>query len=471
MFPTGDRIIAEDLTLLRPLGRGGMGSVWVAHHAGLGAEVAVKMLSPQLLGKETHAASRMRTEAALATQLSSPHAVKTLGQGEFEDGRPYLVMELLEGETLGARLTRTERLRPREVASIVSQLAEVLDEAHQLGIVHRDVKPDNVFLVDGSSELFVKLLDFGIAKVTSLSRVSDVTAPGAIVGTPEYMSPEQLLSSSAPDPSCDRWALAVVAYRALVGRLPFSGDTLPSLSLAICQADYDPPSEACELPRDLDAWFARAFALDAGARFDDAASMATSFRELLATVGEHGVSNSVNELPATQPTSRPASRDDSPTLTGSESKTTSPSMSRSVGASIGWPRHTAAWATVALAASLGVTMKFLWRGPGPARTSFAPPSRSVSPKGDRLPLPSPPSLTPVDSPQTEPDEPLDVSPTPIRRTPSARPARPSISVPNAEAPKPKITTAPSSAASANSACDQPFELDGEGDLAPKPGCM
>jgi serine/threonine protein kinase len=279
MSPSAGTRVTPNVELVRPLGEGGMGKVWVARHLGLDAEVAVKFVSADF--DDASAAERFKREAALSAKIKSPHVVKTFDYG-LTDGVPYIVMELLAGETLGDRLARVERLVPRDVSLIVSQTAQVLEEAHALGVVHRDIKPDNIFLVEAGYELFVKVLDFGIAKQTTKLGVASVTDTGAIVGTPEYMAPEQLLSPKAADWRADMWAVAVLAYRALVGVVPFKGETLPSLSLAICNAQFTPPSEIVSgLPVGVDDWFMRAFAPEPKDRFESDTEMAHALGELL----------------------------------------------------------------------------------------------------------------------------------------------------------------------------------------------
>ena len=274
--------VTSNVKLVRPLGRGGMGAVWVAHHETLDAEVAVKFVSAEIAEKDPSALSRFKREAALSAKIKSPHVVKTFDHGVMDDGRPYIVMELLEGETLGARLGRVDSLSARESAIVVAQVAQVLEEAHRLGVVHRDIKPDNVFLIDSGYDLFCKVLDFGIAKQTALGDVSHVTDTGAIVGTPEYMSPQQLLSTRTAGPVADLWALAVLAYHCLTGRVPFMGETLPSLSLEICNSRFTAPSKVLDLiPPEIDNWFARALHVKPEERFDNVLEMSDAFRHIV----------------------------------------------------------------------------------------------------------------------------------------------------------------------------------------------
>src|SRR5258708_23979812 len=157
-------LVTSNVRLVRPLGQGGMGSVWVAEHLSLKTHVVVKVMARELADSK-EALARFSREAAAASQVKSPHVVQTFDHGVRDDGRPYIVMELLEGRDLDQHLTDRGKLAPAEVVAIVGQLARALSKAHERGLVHRDVKPSNVFFLDaGGGELFVKLLDFGIAK-------------------------------------------------------------------------------------------------------------------------------------------------------------------------------------------------------------------------------------------------------------------------------------------------------------------
>ncbi|MBW2528017.1 MAG: serine/threonine protein kinase [Deltaproteobacteria bacterium] len=274
-------VVAGDLQLVRPLAQGAMGSVWVAADAD-GAEYAVKFISSKLSKKRPEALARFKREADAAARIRSRHVVQTHSYGRSSDGTPYIVMELLEGESLGQRLERTGPVPPDVAARIVHQVAEALEAAHTLGIVHRDIKPDNVFLV-GSPELpRVKVLDFGTVKQTRTRTDSVVTATGVMVGTPHYMSPEQVLGSRDIDHRSDLWSLGVVAYQALTGVEPFDGPHPQALCLAICRAVYRPATEVRpQLPPEIDGWFERALAPRATERFSSARIMADELADLL----------------------------------------------------------------------------------------------------------------------------------------------------------------------------------------------
>ncbi|MBI4699577.1 MAG: protein kinase [Deltaproteobacteria bacterium] len=275
-------VIGSSVRLVRLLGEGAMGSVWVAHHLRLETRVAVKFMSADLPKKLRPALmARFEREAKAAAKIGSPHVVDIKDQGVTEDGTPFIVMELLQGEDLGKRLKRGGALGLAEAARIVTQVAKALAAAHKVGIVHRDIKPENIFLVGTDDEPFVKVLDFGIAKHVDLTlQEPGLTATGALMGTPFYLSPEMLLGAKAADTSADLWALAAVAYHMVTGRVPFKGKTLPALCQAILAAQLPPPSGVrFGLPPELDLWFARAMCRDAAARFGSAKELAQSFAQ------------------------------------------------------------------------------------------------------------------------------------------------------------------------------------------------
>ncbi len=293
-------LITPALRLVRPLGAGGMGAVWVAEHLTLRTRVAVKFLS-QELAMNADALARFSREAAAASQVKSPHVVHLSDHGVAANGAPFIAMELLDGTDLRGLLTERRTLPPSEIAVIVSQVARALMAAHQRGIVHRDIKPENIFLTDaGGGELFVKVLDFGIAKSTT-GDTSLQTNTGAMVGTPLYMAPEQILGRKDIDFRADLWSLGVVAYEAMTGELPFVGETIGAVSVAICSGHAPPPSSRNRnLSPALDAWFRRACAADVSQRFGSAKEMA----DALATAA------AAAPLPSLFTTASPTSEDE-----------------------------------------------------------------------------------------------------------------------------------------------------------------
>ena len=282
MRPEPGARITSNIELVSPIAEGAMGSVWVAYHHRLVTQVAVKFVSDKLGDDTAEALARFEREAATAAQIKSPHVVQTFDSGVTDDGVPFMVMELLEGESLGDRLRRGSLLSLPEAAALLSQVARALTKAHHLGIVHRDIKPDNLYLVRDHEGLFCKILDFGIAKQTRLPSMGGLTTEGKMVGTPEYLSPEQVLDGGKVDYRADLWGLAIVMYASLTGHLPFSGQTLGQLCLALASCRHRPPSNLQPmLPRALDGWFLRALNRNPTQRFDSAKEMALSFASLI----------------------------------------------------------------------------------------------------------------------------------------------------------------------------------------------
>ncbi len=289
MRPTAGTLVNPRVRLVRPLEEGGMGTVWVAQHLTLEHEVAVKFIAGDLLDEDERIRERFQREAKAAAQIRSPHVVQILDQGVMEDGTPYIVMELLHGSSLGDWIDLTGRLGIAEAGSVVTQVARALAKAHQLGIVHRDIKPQNIFLVDDEragevTEQLVKVLDFGIARRGKVS--GGLTKPGVVIGTPEFICPDQVLDSKEPDAQTDLWSLSVVAYQALTGDLPFFADTIAKLVGQLIRCEFSPPTELRpELPPAIDAFFVRAFSREPDARFSSAPQLAAAFREALSSPG------------------------------------------------------------------------------------------------------------------------------------------------------------------------------------------
>ena len=285
MAPRADDIVAERFRLVRELGRGAMGAVWLAHHQALDIPCAVKFIAEQGAAiRELRL--RFEREARAAAQIRSPHVVQILDHGVWQE-HPYIAMEYLEGETLGARLSREGRLAPGLAARVITHVARGLSKAHSLGIVHRDLKPDNLFLVrddSGSGLRFTaKILDFGIAKTQLASGQSESqTSTGALLGTPVYMSPEQADGTKPIDSRCDLWSLGVITYRCVVGSLPFESEALGDLLMKIMYRPIPIPSRAApDLPEAFDAWWARASERDPDKRFQSAGELADALWDAL----------------------------------------------------------------------------------------------------------------------------------------------------------------------------------------------
>jgi len=280
------RVLAGRYQLLHMVGRGGMGSVWMGKHLSLGTPVAVKLLEPRLAASEA-LRTRFLREARAAATLKSANVVQILDHG-VEGDTPYIVMELLEGESLGTRLRRMTKLAPEEVARVFSGVGRAISRAHKAGIIHRDLKPDNIFLArDEDGAEIVKVVDFGIAKIVEGEGLGDVsTDTGTMMGTPHYMSPEQARGVKDLDKRVDTWALAVIAFECLVGQRPFTADAFGELVIRICLDPVPVPSSIGPVPAGFDEWFDRATRRPIDERFQSTAELIQSLEDVL-TPGRH----------------------------------------------------------------------------------------------------------------------------------------------------------------------------------------
>lgn len=265
-------LLTPSVRLLYPLGDGGMASVWVAQHTNLGVQVAVKLLNESM---QTLPAvyQRFLAEGPAAARIKSPHVIQILDRGVTPSGTPFIVMELLDGETVQQRLDRLGLLSLDDVRSILTQTARALSKAHAAGLAHCDVKPENIFLIDNDPDVFVKLLDFGIAK-----RFGEKDDSGIIFGTPQYMAPEQMVADGHIGVHTDVWSLAVVAYQMLTAGVPFGGETLEAVAAAVERGTFTPvTSLRHDVPVELDTWFERALSNNPVGRFESMREMVAAF--------------------------------------------------------------------------------------------------------------------------------------------------------------------------------------------------
>jgi serine/threonine-protein kinase len=269
--------------ILRKLGEGGMGTVFEAEHTALGKRIAVKMLHAHV-AKLPDAVRRFAREARAAAEIGHPNIVEVFDTGTHL-GEPFLVMELLRGETLAERLSRPEAVACAEACRVLGCVLSALASAHAKGIIHRDLKPENVFLTDGLGAPGVKLLDFGISKFRrSGATLEQTTQEGVPLGTPAYMAPEQWMGRRDIDHRADLFAVGVMLYELLTGGLPYEGANQAELFLEIVRGTSVPEAPSAlepDVPAALDAVLLRALERDPARRF-------TSAREFLDALRPYG---------------------------------------------------------------------------------------------------------------------------------------------------------------------------------------
>ena len=296
-LPSG-KVLGQRYRLVRLIGHGGMGSVYEALQMDLGRRVAVKVLDTRLTFEAAHV-ERFRREAHAAAMLGHPNIVQVTDFQSNQGEPPFLVMDFLDGQSLAQRLERQGRIDAKHAALIGVQVLDALGAAHRAGIVHRDIKPDNLFLVQvpAVGEI-VKVLVFGVAKLSDAPPSSaQLTATGAMLGTPAYMAPEQA-RGAVVDARADLYALGASLYHALAGTMPFTANSAPALLFAIVEQLPAPLAQLRpDLPRDLIAIVERAMAKDPAARFQSADEM----RSALAPIAHVSPASSVVVTPAAGP--------------------------------------------------------------------------------------------------------------------------------------------------------------------------
>jgi Protein kinase domain len=415
-------VLAGRYRVERVLGQGGMGVVVKAMHLQLNQPVAMKFLLPEVLGNQ-QVVQRFLREAQAAVRLKSEHVARVIDVGSLDSGAPYMVLEYLEGADL-SNFPRSQ-LSVGGVVDLVLQACEALAEAHSLGIVHRDIKPANFFITRGSDgSPLLKVLDFGISK--SPAAGSNLTATQSVMGTPAYMSPEQMRSSRDVDHRTDIWALGVVLYELLQGMPPYGGDTFSSMVIKVVN---DPlPRMTVALPGDLDAIVYRCLEKDPARRFQNVADLAQALAKYAQSDTQAAISvqrtRSIIGLEARRSSveSGAGGRAIPPsTLSGAAGARTSPGSTRRWPIFAGLGVLVAVVAVAVVASNGGGGQKAA--GPGPAAPA-APPSAAA-----------PPAATPTAPPATTPPAPGAVATTPApAATPPAAPAAQPPAAPPATPP-------------------------------------
>jgi serine/threonine protein kinase len=425
-----------------------MGVVWVAHSLVLGVDVALKLIHAK--SAEPGVSTRMAREAHAAARLGHPALVRVFDFGWTGRGDPFLVMELVRGETLSAILDREERLAAIRAVQLLLPIADGLRLAHDKSIVHRDIKPDNIFLAtDALGRAQPKLLDFGIAKIGATAHDGKLTGVGVVLGSPEYMSPEQAQGVEDIDERTDVWSFCVVLYEAVTGQVPFSKPNYNALMQSIIN---DQPVSMPELGGGDAALWAVVERGLAKSREDRFASMAELGEALALWLFGHGIKedlsgNSIRAVwleptlsgmaspgahpPAGPPFEPPPEVDGSvPESARLPTATPHPAPSSATGAAVGWLTHrrrAVAWVTTLLVCALGGAAWWAIRAAG--RTEPAGPAPGLPVSAEKPPTsggPAPTSVPPQDGAQKTPVEAAprsDAAPTPTAaRSASSSPA-------------------------------------------------
>jgi len=273
-------IVAGKLRIVRQLGAGGMGTVYEVEHVLTRHRRALKLLHAQM-AQIPSVVERFLREASAAGRIGNAHIVETFDAGRLESGQPFIVMELLHGKTLAEKLAQSGALKFDAICEILAQSCNAMSAAHATGIVHRDLKPENLFL-SGPEQSFVKILDFGISKFdAAATKLGGLTLQGLPLGTPSYMSPEQVQGDGLVDLRTDVYALGVVLYECLTNSKPFVGNTLPELVTRIVQGKFAMPSEKRSgLPKQFDEIVKKAMAKNRGDRYPNTEQLAVAIAAL-----------------------------------------------------------------------------------------------------------------------------------------------------------------------------------------------
>jgi serine/threonine-protein kinase len=423
-------VLAGKYRIERVLGAGGMGVVVAAMHLQLEERVAIKFLLPGAL-HNAEAVARFAREARAAVKIKSEHVARVSDVGTLETGAPYMVMEFLQGRDLAALVKEAGPLAPADAADFVLQACEALAEAHALGIVHRDLKPANLFLVaraDGSP--CIKVLDFGISKVTSTSSSGadlGMTKTHAIMGSPLYMSPEQMSSSRSVDARADIWAIGAILYELATGAVPFEADSMPQLCGMILQDLPTPPrARRADLPEALERVILRCLEKDRANRFQNVAELAVALAPLTPRNGARSAQRIAKVLSVAGVSSGDVSVPT--TIAPAATNPTASTTQNNWGKTLSKTGGKALWLVLALGLMAGGGALALWLRPGASAEPVASETAAVPP---------PPAV--VVPPQQTATSTAIVLPAPIE-VPTASEAPPPPSV--ASAPVPVAGPAP-----------------------------
>jgi eukaryotic-like serine/threonine-protein kinase len=279
--PKPGDVLAGKYRVERVLGVGGMGVVVAAHHLQLDERVALKFLLPQAVRSATSVA-RFLQEARAAVKVKSEHVARVTDVGQLENGAPYMVMEYLEGNDLGAWLEKRGVMPVEQAVDFVLQACEALADAHSLGIVHRDLKPANLFCIQRSDgQLSIKVLDFGISKITTAGEAGHgMTKTSMLMGSPLYMSPEQMKLTKGVDARADIWSLGVILFELVTGHPPFNAEAVTELAIKVAMEPPPPLRQfRPDAPQGLEQVIAKCLEKDRAKRFQNVAELAIALKD------------------------------------------------------------------------------------------------------------------------------------------------------------------------------------------------
>jgi eukaryotic-like serine/threonine-protein kinase len=438
-----DQVLDGKYVVERVLGQGGMGIVVAARHSILRTKVALKLLLPE--ARDPESVERFHREARSAVRIQSVHAARVHDVGQLEDGTPYMVMDLLTGIDLEGLVRERGALAPQEAVAFALQAIDALREAHALGIIHRDLKPANLFLAtQNEGPPIVKVLDFGIARDFEESTEPRLTRTGDVMGSPAYMSPEQMRGARSADTRSDLWALGACLYEMLTGRLPFEGKTLADLCANV-QRGTPPPPESWrpEVPLALSRIVLRCLEKDPARRFQTASELADALVAWKSAPSPVQAAQALAYVSTAPPRPPIATRTTRMEPAPAVARTSAPRRN------VGWAVGLALGATVAAVLTSYVVLRpSSTLPPGPvaqAESSPLPPTDpSTTGAPEPPPLDDPPPLPQNRTAGAEPPAAVSARP-PAGRTVRPSPASPSASASSrAPAPTPKPTFDPKS---------------------------
>jgi len=435
-LPAGS-VVAGKLRILRLLGEGGMGAVYEVEHEFTKHRRALKLLHADM-AKHEHVVARFLREASAAGRIGNRHIVESFDAGRLDTGEPFLVMELLGGETLEARLTRQGRLPADALADLVGQACDGVQAAHAAGIVHRDLKPENLFIVDTKDGPLLKILDFGISRFDpELTGGHAVTREGATLGTPYYMSPEQIEGDKDLDARADVYALGVILYECASGQRPYEAPALPMLSVLIHGGKPVPLADCCP---DLPAGFADVVARAMAKNRDDRFATARELGDALARFGSSALGPTLADMASVPSSDVRVSVRATPLVpppSGPDPKPLLASMSGSAVSVASESRRPLPWALILAASAIGVGGPLAYRLGHATAPSTA--SSIVRPAASAPSSSSIPSSVASVSPEPVPSSTVAKPPSPTTSA-SSSPAAAAVSPPPVPSSRPAATT-------------------------------